>query len=198
MGQTANFTASGLILGQRQIAFGDMRNAIRCALQRVNHRATQHNKGDYRQHQRQTKGTDHEHQPHLGAGMRLFGQHIGTVGTDLDRLEQNHVIGIIQRTRRLIFMVDDGFKHAVFGIFQHRLHAINIGLVARFQFAIQRFIRRGAHTPIHISGKARLRLCNTFLCFRDVLFHRIHFRNTAGRTRMDHIDTRRAQVVRAV
>jgi hypothetical protein len=35
VGQTANFAASGQVVGQRQIAFGDVRNAICRALQRI-------------------------------------------------------------------------------------------------------------------------------------------------------------------
>ncbi|MNP27324.1 hypothetical protein D3C76_1202240 [compost metagenome] len=130
--------------------------------------------------------------------MRLFGQHIGAVGADLDRLQQHLVIGVIQRARRFIFMVDDGFEHAVFGIFQHRLHAVDIGLIVRFQLAIQRFIRRSTNAAVHVNGKAVLRLFDTLFGFRDVLFHRVHFRDTAGGTRVDHVDTRRTQVVRTV
>ncbi|MNS29097.1 hypothetical protein D3C72_610910 [compost metagenome] len=117
---------------------------------------------------------------------------IRAIGTDLNRLQQDFVVAIVQRARRFIFVINDGFKHAVFGVFQHRLQAGDIGIKAGFQLAIQRFVRRRAHGTIHIGGEALLRLLNTRLGFSDVLLHRVHLSDTAGRTGMDHIDARRA------
>ncbi len=44
--QTTNLAAPGQVVGQRQIAFGDMRNTISGALQRIDYRAAQHQEGD--------------------------------------------------------------------------------------------------------------------------------------------------------
>jgi len=87
-------------------------------------------------------------------------------------------------------MVDDGFEHAVFGIFEHRLQPVDIGFEAGIQFAINRFICRSFHTALHVSVKSVLRLFNAFFSFLDVHFHVIHFGNTARRTSMDHVDSR--------
>ncbi len=130
--------------------------------------------------------------------MRLFGKLIRAIGTDFNRFQQDFVVPVIQRAGAFIFMIDDGFKHAIFGKFQHRLQAVNIGLVTCFEVVIQRLVGRSTHRTVHIDFKALLRLLNTALCFPDVLLHRLHFSDTASRTRVDHINTRGAQMVRAV
>ncbi len=51
---------------------------------------------------------------------------------------------------------------------------------------------------IHILFKASVSLRYRLFCIGDVALHRVHLRNAAGRTGVDHIDTRRAKLVGAV
>ena len=193
--QAANFAAPGHVVRHRQVAFGDILDTFRCTLQRINDRAAQHDKGHCRQHQRQRKRAHHKHQAQLRAAVRLRRQRIGTLGADLNRLQQHGVISVIQRTRRFVFVVDNRFEHAVFGEFHHRLHARNIGVVPRLEILIQRCTLSGTHGTIHIGGKALLGLLNARFRLADVLLHRIHLRDTACRTGVDQINTRGTQMV---
>ena len=127
--------------------------------------------------------------------MRLRRQRIGAVGTDLNRLQQNGVVSVVQRARGLIFVVDDRLEHAVFGKFDHRLEARDIGVVACLQVCIQRFVRSATDGTMHIGGKAILGLLNARFRLTDVLLHGLHLRDTACRAGVDHIDTRGAQMV---
>ena len=187
--QAANFAASGRFVRHGQIAFCDIFDTRSGSLERVYHRTAQHHKGDHRQRQRKAKRAEHKHQPQPGAGVSLCRQRVGAFGADFYRLQQHRVIGIVQRTRGLIFVVNNGFKHAIFGIFQHRLHTGDVGVIAGFQIAIQRFISRGTNGALHIGGKSILRLPDADLSLSDVLFHRLHLRDTARRPRVDHVDT---------
>ncbi len=196
--QAANFAASGHIVRHGQVAFGDIFNAFRGALQRGDHRATQHDKGHGRQHQRQGKRAHHKHQAQLCAAVCLNRQGVRALGADLYRLQQHGVVGVIQRAGAFVFMVNDGFKHAVFSKLKHRLQACDIGVIACFQIGIQRFILRRTNRAIDVGVKPFLRLLDPFFRLRDVLLHCIHFRDTARRPGVDHIDTRGAQMIRAV
>ena len=73
-------------------------------------------KGDHRQRQRRAKRAEHKHQPQPGAGVSLRRQRVGAFGAFLSP-QQHRVIGIVQRTRGLIFVVNNGFKHAVLAYF---------------------------------------------------------------------------------
>ncbi|MOA13893.1 hypothetical protein D3C78_1339610 [compost metagenome] len=158
-------------------------------MQRSNHGTAEHHKGHCRQDQGQRKRANHKHQTQLRALVRFRGQQVRAIGADLNRFQQHVVIRVVQWTSGLILMVNNGFKHAVFGIFQHRLKPGDVGVKARFQVVIQCFVCGSTNRTIHIHGEARLRLLDTRLSFGDVLFHRIHFSNTACRTRMNHVDS---------
>ncbi|MNS82474.1 hypothetical protein D3C71_814550 [compost metagenome] len=160
-GETPNFAATGQIVRHRQIALRNLLDATRRALQWMNHGTAQHHEGHRSQHQRQCKRSNHKHQAELGTFMGVGRQRIGAVGTDLNRLQQNFIVAIVQRTGGFILMIDDGFKHTVFGIFQHRLQPGDISIKARFQFAIQRFVSRCTHRAIHVRREAFLRLLDT-------------------------------------
>ncbi len=62
--------------------------------------------------------------------MGQFRQLVGSGATYLNGFAQNIGISIIQRSDLLTFMIDNRFKHAIFGIFQHRLHTRDISLEA--------------------------------------------------------------------
>ena len=62
--------------------------------------------------------------------MGQFRQIVGSGATYLDGFVQKLGISIIQRSDRPTLLIVNSFKHAIFGIFQHRLHTRDISLKA--------------------------------------------------------------------
>ncbi len=119
--QDTNFTASRSLLGMGQIAGGNQLDAMCRTLERIDHDAAQNHEGNQRQQQRQHKCASHKHQAKLRTLMRQLAELVRPLGADLNRFQKHLVIGRIQPTRLLVFMIDDRLEHAVFSVFQHRL-----------------------------------------------------------------------------
>ncbi|CCJ84672.1 hypothetical protein BN133_1049 [Cronobacter dublinensis 582] len=141
LAKTADFTAPGRLFRQGEIAAGDGFNARRGMLQRDNHHAAQHHEGQKRHDQRHRERGDHHHQTEMGAAAGVAAQLFHAIGAACQRFCEHFVVVIVKLAGRFVFMLDNRFEHAVFGIFQHRRKACYISVVTGFQLAVERRFR---------------------------------------------------------